>query len=158
MNLHPAQIAGPKRTRIPGVVTGREKYTFLYFVMGGIGLTAAIFYASMAHLAPVQTVLLLIGLPLVACAFVFSFVEVRKAAPPDTSAEPGPDLTQYAERPVDLKPPTGEPYPHHEYFTESQGFDQSQLTARIPDETPFLEAFFERRRARKEEARKAARL
>jgi hypothetical protein len=128
-------------------------------VLGGAGLTAAIFYSSMAHLAVPQTILLLIGLPLVACAFVFSFVEVRAAAGKNSAPEAPPvDLNQYATRRVDVNPPTGEAYPHHEYFKESGGFDQGQLTARISDETPFLEAFFERRRIKKENARKAATL
>ena len=45
----------------------------------------------------------------------------------------------YGPRKVELKPPSGEAYPHHEYFTESAGFDQSQLTARIPGSTPFID-------------------
>jgi len=55
----------------------------------------------------------------------------------------------YATRTVAVKPPTGEPYPHHEYFVESAGFDQGQLTSRIPGSTPFLDSFVERWRAKK---------
>ncbi len=155
MTTHTASIPHKK---VAGVVTGEEKYTFLYFVLGGIALTAAIFYSQMAHLGTVQTILLLIGLPLVACAGVFCFVETRRIAQAGKKPPADVDLNYYAAREVELRPPTGEAYPHHEYFNESQGFDQGQLTARISDETPFLESFFERRRARKENARKAARL
>jgi hypothetical protein len=40
------------------------------------------------------------------------------------------------------EPPVGsEPYFHHEDHAESAGYDQGQLTSRLPGTTPFLEHF-----------------
>jgi hypothetical protein len=40
------------------------------------------------------------------------------------------------------EPPVGsEPYRHHEDHAESPGYDEGQLTSRLPGTTPFLEHF-----------------
>jgi hypothetical protein len=38
-----------------------------------------------------------------------------------------------AGRRVIIEPSTGHPYPHHEHIAGSAGFDQGQLTSRLPD-------------------------
>jgi hypothetical protein len=127
-------------------VTGREKFTFLYGALSTVALTWAILYSMMTGLTRTQSVLVSSGSVLVACAAAFFLLEVRRMAGGAKGADgvnPEPNL--YVSRNVPVAPTTGEPYPHHEEFAESAGFDQGQLTARIPDSTPFVEDFLSRR-------------
>ena len=124
---------------------GEEKFTFLYVVMSAAAITCATAYSLIAGLGLLQASLLLIGCLLVACAFVFSFMEIRRAVRADKKSvdesfarEPDP----YASRTVDVAPPTQDAYPHHEDYVESQGLDQGQLTARISGSTPFIDRLF----------------
>lgn len=126
--------------------SGQEKYTFLYIVFPCLALTAALLYCMLTGLTRLQSFFLSLGAVLLACTAVFFFLEIRRIARASKGVEEiKPEADVYAPRDVSVEPPTGEPYPHHEDFVESQGFDQGQLTARIPDETPFLEGFFSRR-------------
>lgn len=121
---------------------GGEKFTFLYVAGSAVAVSCAIAYSLFASLAGLQSLFLLIGAVLVACAAVFCALEVRRIVPraKTENVEAFNERTDpYASRSVDIRSPTGDPYPHHEDYTESAGFDQSQLTARIPGSTPFLD-------------------
>jgi len=127
-------------------VSGQEKFTFLYVAFSCFALTGAIVYSMLAGLTRLQSLFLLVGSVLVACAAVFFSLEVRRMARGARGVEAvKAEADIYASRSVPVNPPSGEPYPHHEQFVESAGFDQGQLTSRIPGETPFLESFFSRR-------------
>jgi len=148
-------VAGHGGAGIAGVGRGQEKFTFLYVVFAAVAITCSIAFSLYASLAWTQSLLLLIGSVLVATAIVFVSLEVRRdSRGGKTSAGESfnEGVDPYGPTTVELRPPTGEPYPHHEYFKESQGLDQGQLTARIPDSTPFLDAMLERRRRAKETA------
>lgn len=139
-----------------GPVSGAEKFTFLYVIGSAVAITCAIAYSLIAGLTGLQSLLLLTGSVLVACAAVFCLLEMRRAAPrAKTSADEAfkEDADLYASRTVDIKPPTGDPYPHHEDYTESAGFDQGQLTARIPGSTPFVDKFLESREKKRKVVR-----
>jgi hypothetical protein len=96
---------------------------------------------SLVHrLGWTERVLLLIGGLFVAWGILFTFLELRRLA--QTPKERAEDIVaEEKERygPVTIQPPTGDPYPHHEDYPESAGFDQGQLTSRISGSTPFIE-------------------
>ena len=135
-----------------GAVQGQEKYTFLYVAISAVAVAFAVAFSAITGLAWKQSILVTIGCFVVAFAIVFCFMEVRRAA---RAAKAGAAETPvqrpnpYASRSVTVAPPTGDAYPHHEDYVESQGFDQGQLTARIPDATPFVEGFLSRLRRSK---------
>ena len=84
--------------------------------------------------------LLLIGGLFVAWGIVFTFLELRLLA--QTPKERAGDILPEEKEPygpVTVQPATGDPYPHHEDYPESVGFDQGQLTSRISGSTPFVE-------------------
>ena len=153
-NLSNVPVAGPKKAKFMGIARGQEKFAFLYGVIAAVTVTCVVAYALIANLNLWRSLLLLTGCLLVGWAFVFHFLEMRRAARTRNGAveavaeEPDP----YLPRTVAVAPPTEEPYPHHEDFPESAGFDQSQLTARIPGSTPFIDRFLDR-----EEKQKASR-
>lgn len=124
----------------------QEKFTFLYVAISALAITCAIAYSLFAGLTFLHGSLLIAGCLLVGWAFVYNFMEVRRAAAKREAQPPEPD--PYGPHTVVTGPPTGDAYPHHEDYTESQGFDQSQLTARIPDATPYPTGLF--RRAKKQ--------
>lgn len=122
---------------------GEEKFTFLYIAISAVAITCAVAYSLIANLGLFQSSLLLTGALVVGCAFVFSYMEIRRITRPfkaagKSDAEPDP----YGPRKLKIAEPTKDAYPHHEDYVESQGFDQSQLTARIPGSTPFVDRFF----------------
>lgn len=122
-----------------------EKFTFLYVAISALAVTCAIAYSLAAGLTFLRGSMLIVGCLVVACAFVYNFMEVRRSTrKPDAARSPEPD--PYGPHTVVTAPPTGDAYPHHEAYVESQGFDQSQLTARIPDQTPYPTGLFARRR------------
>ncbi len=137
MNRHstvPATVPSPRE----------EKFTFLYVAISAVAITCAIAYSLFAGLTFLHGSLLIGGCLLVGWAFVYNFMEVRRASKTAGQAEPTePD--PYGPHQVVTAPPTGDSYPHHEDYAESQGFDQSQLTARIPDQTPYPTGLFARR-------------
>jgi len=129
-------------------VPGQEKFAFLYVVISIVAVACATTYSWIAHLA------WWLGLPLaVLCviagwAVVFSFLEVRRLAqsPTARAEEAGkfePNI--YAPRALAVRPETGDATVHHEFYAESQGFDQGQLTSQLPDTTPFIDRFLSRR-------------
>lgn len=129
----------------------QEKFTFLYVAISAVAVTCAIAYSLFAGLTFLHGSLLVVGCLLVGWAFVYNFMEVRRAtlarkkAGEAAPTEPYP----YGPHEVVTAPSTGDSYPHHEDYVESQGFDQSQLTARIPDQTPYPRGLFARRRQKK---------
>lgn len=141
-HLSNVSVAGPERPKAAVIEPGQEKFTFIYVVISAAAVTCAIAYSLFAGLAFWQGFLLVIGSLLVACAFVFILMEMRRAsrkAKTRAGEATNEDANLYASRAVSVAPPTGEPYPHHEDFAESAGFDQGQLTARIPGSTPFID-------------------
>lgn len=149
-DLSNVSIAGPAKGRFFGIVPGQERFAFLYVAISAVVVAGAMTFSGIAGLTRGQTALLLIGTLIGAWATVFSLLEVRRIA---RAASHRTDLAEganpYTSRTLIVNPPTGEPYPHHEYFTESQGFDQGQLTSRLPDATPLIESFLGRRRNKK---------
>jgi len=142
--------AGPQKVQFAGIAPGQAKYTFLYVVGSAIAMTAAIVYSLMAGLVWWHALLVFGGCLLAAWVIVFAFLDVRGSgqnATKNEALQEGPD--PYASRTLEVAPPTGEAYPHHEDYVESQGFDQGQLTARIPGSTPFFDSFLERREKQK---------
>jgi len=147
-------VAGPEQTKFVDIVPGRERFTFLYVVISAIAIAFVMTYSGIAGLAWWQSLLMLIGCLTVGWAFLFSVLEMRRLAqkPKNKGDEALTEANPYSPRIVAVKPPTGEPYPHHEYYAESQGFDQGQLTSQLPDSTPFIDRFLSRGREKKQKA------
>lgn len=121
--------------------SGEEKFTFLCGALSAIGVACAIAYSMFARLSWPQGWIVSIGGGLVGFAIAFVFSELYRSggSQKTRAAEPANKPDVYASRSVSANPSTGEAYPHHEDYTESQGFDQGQLTARIPGSTPFFD-------------------
>jgi len=127
------------------VSRGEEKYAFLYAVIAAVTIAVVMTYSGIAHLVWWQSALLLAACLLGAWATVFSLLEVRRAAQTPEQRE-SQKLTEepYPSRVVFVTPGAGDPCPHHEDYPESAGFDQGQLTSRIPQETPLIDRFLAR--------------
>lgn len=144
-----------RKAKFAGVIRGREKFAFLYVLISAVVVPCAMTYSSLTGLGWKQTSLLLIGGLVGAWATVFSFLEVYRIGqtPQQRAAE---ILTEeadpYTSRTVTVQPPTGDPCPHHEDYPESAGFDQGQLTSRLTESTPLVEAFLSHRRREKQKA------
>jgi hypothetical protein len=154
-NLLNVSFAGHEKAKFMRVVPGQEKFAFLYLAISALVLAGAMTFSGIAGLTTLQTVLLLIGCLIGAWGTLFTLLEIRRITrTPTDKANDALEVaaSPYASRTVIVKPPTGEPYPHHEYFTESPGLDQGQLTSRIPGDTPFIESFLSRRRSKKQAA------
>ena len=144
-------IAGAGKAKFLGFAPGRERFAFLYFVIAAGAVASAMTYSGITGLAWWQTVLLLIGSVVVGLAILFSILEVRRLAQtPDQAAKAAEQARNpYTSRIVVVEPPTADPYPHHEDYGQSAGFDQGQLTSHLPDATPFVQEFLRRRPAKK---------
>ena len=132
-----------------GSVPGGQKFTFLYVVISTAAIAGVMTISGIAGLAWWQSLLMLIGCLIVGWTVLFTLLEVRRlGGSPKHRASEGPeqDADPYAPRAVVVAPPTGEPYPHHEDYVESQGFDQGQLTSRIADTTPLVDRLLGRRK------------
>lgn len=129
---------GQERAKFLGIARGKEKFAFLYGVATAITITCVIAFSLIANLKLWQGLLLLVGCLFVACALIFHFLEMYRTSHPAMGPAEGAS-DPYFSRTVSVAPPTKEPYPHHEDFKESAGFDQGQLTARIPGSTPFID-------------------
>lgn len=127
---------------------GEEKFAFLYVFISAIVLGGVMTYSGIARLSWWQSLLMLFGCLIGAWATIFSFLEIYRLGRTSAGAAPEVFEKEAPSRPLPVAPPTGEPYPHHEYFAESAGFDQGQLTSRLPDATPLIEALLHRRPAR----------
>lgn len=131
------------------------RFAFLYLVASAAAVGCAMTYSWITNLGTWQTVLLVTGCLIGGWATVFSFLElsglVRSAQSGDEALREKPD--PYAPRTVLVAPPTGEPYPHHEDHAESAGFDQGQLTSRLTETTPLIDAILTRRSKEQKAAR-----
>lgn len=145
-------ISGPEKARLIGIPPGQERFVFLYVVVAFITLAVVMTCSGIAGLSTGKTLMMLIGALIVTFAMLFSVLEVRRLAQKDRDAALVEQPDPYAPHGLVVRPPTGDAYPHHEEYRESQGFDQGQLTSRIPDSTPLVDAFLLRRREKKQRA------
>lgn len=145
-DLSSVAIGNPVKPKFVGSARGEEKFAFLYVVIAAGAVASAMIYGGIAGLSWSRTFLALLGCLIVGWAILFSILEVRRisraADSRPTEALVGPE--PYPTRIVVVQPPTGDAYPHHEDYNESQGFDQGQLTSRIADTTPFVERLLRR--------------
>lgn len=121
---------------------GQEKFDFLYIVISAVAFGVAMTYSLMTGLGWLQTTLLVIGMLIGALATVFCVLEVRRLAqtPEQRAGEIlTEDVDPYLPRTVVVAPPTGDAQVHHEYYPESAGLDQGQLTSSLRDQTPLFE-------------------
>ena len=153
MQTHVPNVAGLEKSRFVAVPPGEERFAFLYVVISAAAIGCAMTYSWIASLNRWQTVLLVIGCLIGAWATVFSFLEVRRIAKSGKSAAESvqEEVDLYPSRTVVVAPPTGDPYPHHEDYSESAGLDQGQLTSQLTGSTPFTEGLLSRRRNEKQE-------
>ena len=142
-------VARPRRAKFFAIAPGQEKWAFLYVLTAVAAIAWATTYSWIAGLAWWLAVPLVIGCVIAGCAVIFSFLEVRRLArsPKDTAEEarqeePNP----YGPRTLVVRPETGDAQVHHEYYPESAGLDQGQLTSQISGSTPFVEEFLNRRK------------
>ena len=155
-NLLNVSVAGPARAKFVGVVPGREKFAFLYVVIAAAGLAGVMTYSGIAGLAWWQSLLMLVGCLIVGWAILFSILEVRRLG--QTTKERADEAVEgssnpYPSRNVVVAPPTADPYPHHEDYAQSSGFDQGQLTSQLPDSTPFIDRFLSGRNKKQKAGR-----
>lgn len=130
------------------IAPGSERFKFLYVVVSAIAVAFVMTYSGIHGLAWWQSLLMLIASLALACGILFSVLEVQRlaqSAKVGAEGAPKEEVDPYSPRTVSVEPPTGEPYPHHEYYMESQGFDQGQLTSRLPDSTPIIDTFMRRK-------------
>jgi len=140
-------VAGPEKPKFFGIVPGHERFVFLYAVIAAGAIASAMIYRAVAGLAWWQSLLMLFTCLTVGWAILFSILEVRRLG--QTPKERADEALEgssnpYPARIVDVAPPTGDPYPHHEDYAESAGLDQSQLTSRLPNSTPFIDGILSR--------------
>ncbi len=149
-------VAGLETRKFAAIPKGEEKFAFLYAVIAAIAVGCAMTFSWIVGLVWWQAVLLVIGCLIGAWATLFSFLEVHRlnAAPKSAEEALREEVDPYASRSVVVDPPTGDPYPHHEDYAQSSGQDQGQLTSRLTDSTPFVDAIMNRRRMAKQTAAK----
>jgi len=147
--LSDVSVAGLGRSKFASIAPGNERFAFLYVVIAAGATASAMIYSGIAGLAWSRSLLMVIGAVVVGWAVLFSVLEVRRLAQtPDEAAKAREDASNpYSARTVVVvEPPTADPYPHHEDYVQSSGFDQGQLTSRIADTTPFIGKFEKRGR------------
>lgn len=141
--LSDVSVAGPGRAKFAGIAPGNERFAFLYVVIAAGATASAMIYSGLAGLVWWQSLLTVIGAVVVGWTALFSILELRRLA--QTPSEAAKALEEasnpYFTRTVVVEPATADPYPHHEDYVQSSGFDQGQLTSRIPDTTPFINRF-----------------
>jgi hypothetical protein len=128
---------------------GERKFAFLYLVISTVAIAGVMTISGLSGLSWWQSLLMLIGSLIVVWTVLFTFLEVRRLGQTPKGLEGPAEGDPYAPRKLVVAPPTGDAYPHHEDYVESQGFDQGQLTSRIADSTPFVDRLL-RRREKKE--------
>ncbi len=141
-----ASEAGQDKAKF-AVIRGEEKFAFLYVVISIVAIASATTYSWIAGLAWWLAVPLVVACVVAGCAVVFSFLEVRRLAQtPKERAEEmlKPEADPYTSRTLVVRPETGDAQVHHEYYPESQGLDQGQLTSQLSGTTPFVEEFLHR--------------
>jgi len=121
-----------------------RRFGFLYVVISAAAIATVMIFSGIAGLAWSQSLLMGIGTCGVGWALLFTVLEMRRLGNGGEQIKEDPD--PYPSRTLIVAPPTTDACVHHEDFVESQGFDQGQLTSRLPDALP-LEGF--RRAAKK---------
>lgn len=124
-----------------------SRVAFAFVVASAIAITCITLYSLIAGFSRLETLFLLLGCLIVIWAMIFSFFEVRRIAERSKSIAEREEVDPDAPSQVKVGPPTGHPYPHHEDHRESAGFDQGQLTSRLPDLPPIRFRLPWRRRA-----------
>lgn len=110
-----------------------SRVAFTFAVSSAIVITCITLYSLVAGLTKFEAIFLLAGSLVVIWAVIFSFFEVKRIANRSNSISGTEEIDPDASRTVVIEPPTGDPYPHHEHIAGSSGFDQGQLTSRLPD-------------------------
>lgn len=113
-----------------------SRVAFTFGVITAIVITCITLYSLTAGLSWFEATFLLIGSLVVIWAVIFTFFEVARIASRSKSISGREEIDPDAPRTVIIEPPTGHPYPHHEQIAGSAGFDQGQLTSRLPDLFP----------------------
>ena len=125
---------------------GRMAFQYVLVLLPIVVLIAG--FGMMAGLRGWETLLWAVAGCLLVGAGMFTCFEVRRLTAATSNGQQGSeeqDVDQYPKRVLIVQPPTGEPYPHHEHHAESAGFDQGQLTSRIPGSTPLVGDFLEKK-------------
>ena len=143
-------VEGPARRAFAGIFPRERRFAFLYAVIAAAAVAFVMTISGVAGLFWWQSVLMLIGTVIVGWAVLFSILEIRRLGKGKDEVGEIEDSDAYPSRKVVVAPPTCDACVHHEDYVESQGFDQGQLTSRIPDGTPFIEEILQGR-AKKEE-------
>lgn len=117
------------------MVTRRTSWVlFTFVVVSAVAITCITLYSLVAGFSRAETLFLLIGCLIVIWAILFSFFEVYRIAARSKRITGSDELIDPdAPRKIIVEPPTGEATPHHESHAGSEGFDQGQLTSRLPD-------------------------
>jgi len=110
-----------------------SRVAFAFAVVTAIVITCITLYSLVAGLTRFEAVVLLLGSLVVIWAVIFTFFEVGRIASRSNSISGQEEVDLDAPRQIVIQPPTGHPYPHHEEIAGSGGFDQGQLTSRLPD-------------------------
>lgn len=144
-----ASFAGQEKAKLPVFVRGHEKFAFLYVVITVVAIAWATTYSWIAGLAWWLAVPLVLGCVIAGCALIFTFLETRRLG--QTAQERADEVLKleadpYISRNVVVRPETGDAQVHHEFYPESQGLDQGQLTSQLSGTTPLVDRFLEGRR------------
>ncbi len=112
-----------------------SRVAFTFGVISAIVISCITLYSLTAGLSWFEALFLLLGSLAVIWAVIFSFFEVGRIASRSKSISRREEesIDPDARRKVIIEPSTGHPYPHHEHIAGSAGFDQGQLTSRLPD-------------------------
>ena len=110
-----------------------SRVAFAFAVVTASVITCIALYSLVAGLTRFEAISLLIGSLVVIWAVIFTFFEVGRIASRKKSISGHEEIDPDAPCNVVIQPPTGHPYPHHEEIAGSSGFDQGQLTSRLPD-------------------------
>jgi len=145
--LNPSDTVRQQKSFL-GLVPGQERFAFLYVVIAAAAVASVMIYSGIARLHLWQTSLMLVGTVVVGWAALFSILEVRRLSQSDKDRadEAIASVNPYTSQSVVVEPPTADPYPHHEDYAQSAGFDQGQLTSRLPDATPLVGRFSARQK------------
>jgi hypothetical protein len=109
-----------------------SRVAFVFAVVTALTITAVVLYSLVADWSWFQGVLLIVGTLVVVWTITFSFLEVsRIAARSKSIIGPADMIDPDGPREVTVNPPTAEATPHHEFYPESRGQDQGQLTSRL---------------------------
>ena len=119
-----------------------SRVLFPYLIVFAVVVTLIAGFGMVVGLNGWETLLWSVGVCLVIGAGIFTYCEVRRLAGISKSnaelAREEDEVDRIAQHTVIVEPPTGEPYPHHEDHLQSEGFDQGQLTSRMPSPTPLV--------------------